>query len=464
MRTPLPVRQTLKRRHFLRGVAFGTPVVVGLPVLDCFLNDNGDAYAQGQPLPTRFGVFFWGNGRGVEAGRWNPAQVGTAWEPSPQLAPLAPYKDYLNVVSGMRVRLSKSPQGHHKGTVGMMTGADFITQEATNGPYRSTFAGPSIDQIIAQQVGNQTAFKSLELGISTRLIKGEGTTLQFLSHNGPDSGNPQEYDPVALFDRIFKDLPMGEQPMQDPTLIKNATEMKQSVLDSIVADIGALQQRVGSRDKVRLDQHLQNIRDIEKRLGGSMTPTIACTTPMRPGALPKNPAGEPFVERMAGLSDVLALALACDATRVFTLHFSGSAAGPVFHPLGIDRGNHDLSHEGAAAQDEIDRSTIWTMEQLGVLLGKLMSATEGDSNLLKQSAILATSDTADGALHSVTDMPVLVAGSGGGYFKNPGVHHQQQGGNTTEVLLSLVRSMGIQATEFGGGDGHVTQSCSGIEA
>jgi hypothetical protein len=167
---------------------------------------------------------------------------------------------------------------------------------------------------------------------------------------------------------------------------------------------------------------------------------------------------------MAGLSDVLALALACDATRVFTLHFSGSAAGPVFHPLGIDRGNHDLSHEGAAAQDEIDRSTTWTMEQLGVLLGRLMGAVEGDSNLLKQSAILVTSDTADGALHSVTDMPVLVAGSGGGYFKNPGVHHQQQGGNTSEVLLSLVRSMGVEATEFGGGDGHVTQSCSGIEA
>lgn len=458
------IRRSLGRRNFLRGMAFGTPIAVGLPIFEYLLNENGDAFAQGQPLPRRFGVFFWGNGRGVEANRWNPAQVGTTWEPSPQLAPLAAYKPYLNVVSGMRVRLSESPQGHHKGTVGIMTGADFIAQEAGSAPYRSTFAGPSIDQTIAKAIGTQTLFGSLELGISTRVIKGEGTSLQFLSHNGPDSGNPAEYDPVALFDRIFKDLPVDGGNMPDPTLIANATEMKKSVLDSITSDIASLSQRVGTRDKARLDQHLSNIREIEKRLGGGTAPTITCTTPTRPSPLAQNPDGEPFVERMAGLSDVLALALACDATRVFTIHFSGSAAGPVFHPLGIDRGNHDLSHEGEAAQDEMDRSTIWTMEQLGVLLGKLEGAVEGDSNLLKQSAILVSSDTSDGAAHSVNDYPVLVAGSGGGYFKNPGVHHKQEGGNTTEVLLSCVRAMGIEATEFGGGDGHVTQSCAGIEA
>jgi hypothetical protein len=115
------IRRSLGRRNFLRGVAFGTPIAVGLPIFDYLLNDNGDAFAQGQPLPRRFGVFFWGNGRGVEAARWNPAQIGTTWELSPQLAPLAAYKPYLNVVSGMRVRLSESPQGHHKGTVGIMT-------------------------------------------------------------------------------------------------------------------------------------------------------------------------------------------------------------------------------------------------------------------------------------------------------------------------------------------------------
>lgn len=464
-KVPSRLGRSVARRNFLRGVAFGVPVVVGLPLLECFLNSNGTAFADGEALPRRFGVFFWGNGRGVDASRWNPAAVGNTWQPSPQLAPLAAYQSYLNVVTGMRVRLSNSPQGHHKGSVGMLSGADFITQEAGNAPYRSTFAGPSIDQTIAKASGAQTPFGSLEVGISKRVIKGEGTTIQFISHNGPDSGNQPEYEPALLFDRIFADVVNGGGANQpDPNLLASARELEQSVLDSIVADIATLKQRVGTRDRARLDQHLTNIREIERRLGDSTTPSAQCSPPARPSLLPNNPAGEQFVERMAGMSDVLALALACDVTRVFSIQFSGSAADPVFHPIDIAAGNHALSHEGDAAQDELDRSTTWTMQQLGVLLGKLENAVEGDSNLLQQSAILVTSDTSDGAAHSVNDHPILIAGSAGGYFKKPGVHHQQEGGNSTEVLLSLVRSMGIQATEFGGGDGHVTQSCSGIEA
>src|SRR5688572_1590369 len=120
----------IQRRTVLRGLACGLPVAVGLPILEAQLNTNGTAFAQGEPLPRRFGVFFWGNGRGVEAERWNPAQSGADWQLSPQLEPLADYKNYLNVVSGTRVRLSNSPQGHHKGTVGILSGRDFITQEA----------------------------------------------------------------------------------------------------------------------------------------------------------------------------------------------------------------------------------------------------------------------------------------------------------------------------------------------
>jgi hypothetical protein len=97
-------------------------------------------------------------------------------------------------------------------------------------------------------------------------------------------------------------------------------------------------------------------------------------------------------------------------------------------------------------------------------LGAFESAVEGDSNLLKQSAILVTSDTADGSAHTVDDYPILVCGSAGGFFKNPGVHYRGVGENTSSVLLSLVRSMGIQATEFGSGGGHVTESATGIEA
>jgi hypothetical protein len=458
------IHSSLKRRAFLRGMAFGVPVAIGLPVLEHFLSGNGDAFADGTELPRRFGVFFWGNGRGMDAKRWNPAQTGTTWDVSPQLEPLAAYKQYINVVSGLKVQLNASPQGHHRGSVGILSGREFVTQPANGAPYRSTFSGPSVDQVIAASTGAMTQFKSLELGISSKLDKVEGTTLQFISHNGPDSGNPQEYDPVKLFDRVFASGG-GTGPAQDPELIKKAAEMKASVLDSVLADLNALETRVGARDKLRLEQHAENIRAIEKRLtttGPSLS--AECMNPMRPGPLATNPNGEPFEERTLAMSKVLALALACDLTRVFSIEFSGSAANPVFHPIGINGGNHDITHQGAAGQEQIDKSTIWTMKQLGVFLGAFEAAVEGDSNLLKQSAILVSSDTSDGSAHSVDDYPILVCGSAGGFFKNPGVHYRGAGENTSLVLLSLVRSMGIQATELGSGGGHVTESLTAIEA
>jgi len=458
------IHSTLKRRAFLRGVAFGVPVAVGLPVLEHFLGESGEAFADGTALPKRFGVFFWGNGRGMDATRWNPTAVGTTWDLSPQLVPLMAYKQYLTVVSGTKLKIANSPQGHHRGSVGILSGADFITQPAGNAPFRSTFGGPSIDQGIAAMAGMMTPFKSLELGISTTLDKVEGTTLQFISHNGPDSGNQQEYDPVKLFSRIFA-AGAGPAPTQDPDLIKKAGEMKASVLDSVLADLTGLEARVGARDKARLEQHAQNIREIEKRLTtAGPTLSASCQSPTKPGPLATNPKGEPFEERTLALSQVLALALACDLTRVFSIQFSGSAANPVFHPLGITGGNHNITHTGTAGQAQIDMSTTWTMKQLGVFLGALMAATEGTSNVLNQSAILVTSDTSDGFTHSVDDYPILLAGSAGGFFKSPGVHVAATGDNSSKVLLSLVRSQGIQATSYGGGAGMVTDSMTSIEA
>jgi hypothetical protein len=229
--------------------------------------------------------------------------------------------------------------------------------------------------------------------------------------------------------------------------------------------LGALETRVGARDKARLQQHAENIRAIEKRLGMPGTNlSAACMNPTRPGALGTNPKGEPLEERTLAMSQVLSLALACDLTRVFSIQFSGSASNPVFHPIGISGGNHDITHQGAAGQEQVDASTIWTMKQLGVFLGALESAVEGDSNLLKQSAIMATSDTSDGAAHSVDDYPILIAGSAGGFFKNPGVHYRSSGENSSMALLSLVRSMGLTVTEYGAGAGRVTEGITAIQA
>src|SRR5262245_58026089 len=156
----------LNRRNFLRGAAYGSAVAVGVPLLDALLNDHGTAFAQGAPLPQRLGIFFWGNGRGVLPEKWTPGLIGPDYALSELLMPLTAHKDYINVVSGMDVKLQNSPRGHHRGCVGILSGADFIEQAANGAPYRSTFSMLSIDQVAADVIGQDTPFRSLEIGIS----------------------------------------------------------------------------------------------------------------------------------------------------------------------------------------------------------------------------------------------------------------------------------------------------------
>ena len=188
-------KTSIPRRTVLRGLVGGVAVGIGLPPLEAMFNGNGTAYAQGTPIPKRLGVFFWGNG--VKLDRWTPANTGTTWTPSLELAPLMPVKDYVNVVSGMNIKTGNE-RGHHAGTVGILSGAPMISEPHPNSAYASTFSAPSIDQVAANVIGKTTRFKSLEVGISKRVDNVEGTTLQYLSHSGPDSPNPPEYDPAAL--------------------------------------------------------------------------------------------------------------------------------------------------------------------------------------------------------------------------------------------------------------------------
>jgi hypothetical protein len=442
-------------------VASAPPAAIGLPELDQMLNGNGDAYADGGELPCRFGVFFFGNGRGVVPERWTPAQSGATWELAPQMAALAPYKQYLNVLSGMDIQLQDSPQGHHNGSVGVLSAHDFITQDAGNAPYRSTFQMPSIDQVVAEQFGAQTPFRSLEIGISERVNRSEGTTLQFISHNGPDNANPAEFEPSELFDRLFSGAPV-----EPPAIAAGLLEMRQSVLDNALAEIADLTLRVGTRDRVRLEQHVENIRAIERRLTTVGNLGAQCTMPMAPPSIGQGEGdrSEPIAERMAAMSDLLALALACDLTRVFTIQFTGSVASTVFQQVGLSTGHHELSHEGDASQDQMDAATTFTMEQLGVLLGALASVTEGTSTLLGQSIVLTTSDCSDGTAHSVRDYPLLLSGGGGGFVKSPGSHYASDGENVSKALFTLARYGGYQGADFGGGGGLVTESLTAIEA
>jgi hypothetical protein len=457
----------LSRRTVLRGTLGGLAVGVALPPLEAMFNGNGTAYAQGAPIPKRFGVFFWGNG--VKLDRWTPATTGPTWTPSLALEPLTPLKDYVNVVSGMNI-MTGNERGHHAGTVGILSGAPMISQDHPNSPYASTFSAPSIDQVAAAAIGKTTRFKSLEVGISKRVVGGEGTTLHYLSHNGPDSANPPEYDPGKVFDRLFgADFVAPATGAAPPPVVDVTKALRKSVLDAVQLDLNSLKLKVGTADKTRLDQHLENVRSIESRLQATTTggtggvAQAMCSKPTKPTLPAESNAKEAIDERMTAMSNLIAMALACDQTRVFSIMFSGSVCGTVYWEVGATGGHHDLTHNEAGDQPLVHASTVFTMKQFGTLLSTLKAIPEGAGNLLDSCAILGSSDTADGKLHSITDYPIVIGGGAG--LKHPGVHYRSMTKeNTSTVLLSLLKGVGVPITTFGTGGGKVTTGCAAIEA
>lgn len=447
-------KSRLHRRTMLRGMFGAAAVGISLPVLDIMLNDNGDALAQGDPLPKRFGLFYWGNG--VKVDRWNPGSTGGNYPLSPALMPLAAVKDYVSVVSGMRI-MTGNQQGHHAGTVGMMSGAPMIPQDAMGAPFASTYSAPSMDQVVAGHIGGETRFGSIEVGVSESIITGEGTTLRYLSHNGPDNVNPPTYSPREVFNRIFGTgfTPPGEDPVIDPRLA-----LRRSVLDAVMDDASSLRNRLGTVDQTRLDQHLDGVRTLERqieRLESMPEPPAlsACVLPDQPGEFGR----DALIERNRAMSGLLAMALACDQTRVFSNMFSGSVSYTSYP--GAFTGHHTMTHDEGGNQPLVHQITVFIMSRFAELLQALRDTPEGDGNLLDNCVILASTDTADGRGHTIEDYPILVAGRGGGRLRS-GVHYRSNGENTSKVLLSCLQAMDLPYDAFGQGGGHVTSPCGDI--
>jgi hypothetical protein len=432
--------KALDRRTFLRGAT----AAVALPTLEAMLDRNGTALASGAPLPRRLGVFFWGNG--VRLAQWNPKERGARWALSDELAPLAAVKDYVSVVSGTQIKTGNE-QGHHAGSVGILSGCPMVSQPHPASAYASTFSGPSIDQVAADAIGRGTRFRSLELGVSRRVTDNEGTTLLYLSHRGPDNPNPPEYDPQAVFERLFGRL--------DPR--------DRSVLDVVAEDARALGARLGGHDRRRLDQHFQNIRELEKRLAAP-PPRCGMGAGAWPGRYQEEEGKEPLIELNAAMARLVALAWSCDLTRVFSLQFAGSVATTVYWQVGEDKPHHQLTHDEAGEQPLVHAATIFVMHRLADLLQELRDTPDGAGNLLDSAVLLASTDTSEGKEHTLKDYPILVAGRAGGRLKHPGVHYRSDSGeNASKVLLTVLRAAGVPLKRFGKKGGLVEDGLGAIE-
>ncbi len=458
----------ISRRTVLRGSLGGAAVAFALPPLEAMFNANGTAYAQGAPLPRRMGIFFWGGG--MKADRWVPPTTGAAWTPSPALEPLATagIKDYVSVLTGMNIKTG-NPQGHHAGQGGILSGVPLVVQPKGTAPFKSTFGGPSLDQIVANAVGMTSKFKSLEVGVSSRVNGAEGTTLHYLSHTGPDSPLPPLYDPAKVFDRMFTGFtPPATAGGATPTPVVDATlALRKSVLDAVLPDIAALRGRASAADKVRLDQHLANVRSIENRLTSTPAappPSKSCALPAKPVAFTDKSNHELVEERTKAMADLIALSFACDLTRVATMMYSGGTNETLFWQVNATDGHHAMTHDEPGDQPLVHACTVFTMQCFAHLLVALKGISEGAGNVLDNTVIYASSDVADGKAHTITNYPLLVAGRGGGFLKYPGVHYKSSGENTNLALLSVLKAAGLPLTSFGTGASAVTASLTGIEA
>ncbi|MBC8070720.1 MAG: DUF1552 domain-containing protein [Deltaproteobacteria bacterium] len=442
-------RFTLHRRTMLRGLAGGSAVALALPLLDAMLDNHGEALAGGAPLPRRMITWFWGNGvalndpgNGGSGLRWTPATQGAGFELTPQLAPFANVRDYLSICSGFRVGAANpGRRGHHDGCV-LFAGHPFVELPPNGANYASKFGGPTIDQVAAAAVGSQTFLPSVQLAVSKRIIGGEGPTLEFLSHKGPDEPLQQIFDPREAYNQMFGSFTVPDDPTKPHRLAS---------LDAVKADVERLKMRVGTADRMRLDAHLSSIDQIRSQID-ALAP--ACAIPPMTDQSNDDLEGQEQLEAVnLAMTELVSMAFACDLTRVVSIQFTGSVGYTVFNAVGADRGHHDMTHD-AAMNDMIDACTVWTMQQLAVLLEGLFNTEEGAGNVLDNTVLLASSDASSGLTHSTDDMPIVIAGGGGGALTHPGIHYRSQSGeNTSDILLAILKSMVPDATEVGSGNG-----------
>lgn len=433
----------ISRRAVLRGVTNGVAVAVGLPLLDAMT----PAFASCVGLPKRFGVWFWGNG--VVPDQWVPTGTGSgaSWSLSPELAPLQPVKDVITVVSGMSVKLANIVP-HGTGAAGILSGAPLSTDAI------ESFTAPSVDQLVAAEIGSDTLYRSLQTAASDTLG---------LSFSGVNARNPCETDPFTLYQRLFGPtfVEPGSGGLVDPTL-----GLRRSVLDAVMGDLARLQGKVGAADAARLDQHLTGVRELEERLARLQEdpPDLAaCSRPGKPLEGYPDVDGRPQIAaRNHAMAELLAMALACDQTRVFS-HFLTEPINDLLFD-GATAGHHSLTHDEPGGQPQVDAITTACMEDLADFLQVLRGVPEGDGTLLDSCAVLATTEVSLGRTHSLDDMPIILAGSACGALVQDHHYRSPSLENASKVLLTLVRAMDLVVGEFGVDEARVTEGLSEIEA
>jgi len=434
------------RRTFLRGL--GT--VMALPMLEAMA--PAKVFAAGKTVkafPKRIAFVYIPNGANMAD--WTPKTVGTDFDLPAILEPLAPFKKDLQVISGLahdKARPNGDGAGDHA-----RASATFLTGcQARKTAGADIKIGVSVDQIAAEKIGKHTRLPSLELSCDKGRQAGEcdsgySCAYQFnLAWKTESTPMPPEVDPRLVFERLFSGGANGE--IDENRARRQA--YKKSILDFVLEDANGLKSKLGYTDRRKLDEYLTAVRELETRI--EQAEKFAATRPdfAKPTGIP----GE-YAQHLQLMYDLLALAFQTDTTRISTFIVAHDGSNRPYPSIGVSEGHHDLSHHGGNEEkkQKIAKINRFHTEQFAYFLNRLKSVKEGEGTLLDNCMIVYGGAIGDGNRHNHDNLPILLAGRGGGTLTQGRHVKLTKETPMTNLYLAMLDRMGVSAERVGDSTG-----------
>jgi hypothetical protein len=444
-------RKQLHRRTFLRGVG----AAIALPMLDA-MTPAFAAPARLAKGPVRLAFTYVPNG--ITMADWTPVGTGAGFEYSRVLKPLEAFRSDTVVLSGLAQRngnaLGDGPGDHARAAAAYLTG---VHPRKTAGADIQN--GISVDQIIAQKIGAESRFASLELGCDDSRTVGNcdsGYSCAYtnsLAWRGPATPMPPETNPRLVFERLFGDIDTSLPPETRARRLRH----RRSILDLVSQRTAQISGDLGPSDKRKLDEYLSSIREIEQRIERSE----ADMTDLRPGI--DKPSGIPvaYADYVNLMFDLQLIAFQTDMTRVITLMMGREGSMRTYPEIGVPDPHHPLTHHRGNAEwiERVTKVNTMHMELFAGFIKKMKETPDGDGSLLDHSMIVYGSGLSDGNRHTHEDLPVLIVGGGGNFKTNTHIQYEK---NTpmNNLFLTLLDRMGVPSEQIGDSTGpieHLTE-------
>ena len=444
-------KKAIPRRTVLRGLG----ATIALPLLDSMAPAmTAQAKTAASPV-SRLGVVY--VAMGASPGYWTPEGEGIAWEFSPILAPLAPFKDHLLVLTGLDNAPGLQGIGEPQGAHGRCNGA-FLTGAHPKPTEGADFrAGTSVDQVAAAELGKETQLRSLEVQTDSGDLGGvcdPGYSCAYhntLSWSSPTAPLAMENNPRAVFERLF-----GDSGSTDPAVRLARMQNDKSVLDAVGDRVRQLQRGLGSFDRAKLDQYLGAIRDAEQRI------QKAEVEGTRQPAVMAQPEGIPMSwdEHVKVIFDLQVLAYQSDLTRVITFMMVRDLSQRVYPETGVPDPHHPLSHhqDNVESMAKLAKINAYHATLFRYYLTKLQATPDGDGTLLDHVLLMYGSAMGDPNKHDPRDLPILLAGGATGRLKGGRHLRYPKGIPLTNLYVTLLHKLGVPVERFGDSTGELSLS------